>query len=536
MIIFDASDAIEDEDYEDFDIDDDVINEDEENENLIDIAVLKDKYLPNVDGIVEFDVCPSLKDFEFSAESVSSTMLALQRINEENLKAAEDEIKNLDYEEDDDDIEEIFPADMNPFNDELDIIEMNDDDMNGNINEINENINYILDSSTKNSEKSSMDNPGEMKNFEESNYELYKNNYDSTEEDKENIFSYFDSTMVKNWAGPSHWKLRPIKQNISHPVDEKVTPQEISNNTSNTNNNNISRKSNRAFTIDFVNGEDVSEEDIFKPADRIATLNNTTYKKNHFLLPEDSHFSSRDFLKLFLKPNVIIKFKKSRNDEEIIQENTDGVVDQAFWADHKDDAPIFEETHNTALGKGDNENVGIMDNTTYFFNDDDDEEDESFNGVENNEEEDNTIENALKDAVVDGDMGNYGEQLVAKPKKIKSLAINYARSAKRVDVKKLKDNIWKELSCVNKDSTEPTKDAESEVQMEEEDEEEDNKIQRDFKFSEVVGGLKDMYQEKNIKDISVAFCFICLLHLANEKDLEIISDGSLSELTITQNH
>jgi len=44
-----------------------------------------------------------------------------------------------------------------------------------------------------------------------------------------------------------------------------------------------------------------------------------------------------------------------------------------------------------------------------------------------------------------------------------------------------------------------------------------------------------MYQEKNIKDISVAFCFICLLHLANEKDLEIISDGSLSELTITQN-
>jgi len=61
-------------------------------------------------------------------------------------------------------------------------------------------------------------------------------------------------------------------------------------------------------------------------------------------------------------------------------------------------------------------------------------------------------------------------------------------------------------------------------------------IQRDFKFSEVVGGLKNMYQENNIKDISVAFCFICLLHLANEKDLEIISDGSLSELTITQNH
>jgi len=104
-----------------------------------------------------------------------------------------------------------------------------------------------------------------------------------------------------------------------------------------------------------------------------------------------------------------------------------------------------------ALNKGDNENIGILDNTNYFFNDDDEEEDESYNEVEMPEgEEENPIESALKDAIVDVDMGNYGEQLVAKPKKIKSLAINYARSAKRVDVKKLKDNIWKELSGVDR--------------------------------------------------------------------------------------
>ncbi len=106
-----------------------------------------------------------------------------------------------------------------------------------------------------------------------------------------------------------------------------------------------------------------------------------------------------------------------------------------------------------ALNKGDNENIGILDNTNYFFNDDD-EEDESFNEVEIPEsEEENPIENALKDAIIDGDMGNYGEQLVAKPKKIKSLAINYARSDKRVDVKKLKDNIWKELAGTDNDET-----------------------------------------------------------------------------------
>jgi len=84
--------------------------------------------------------------------------------------------------------------------------------------------------------------------------------------------------------------------------------------------------------------------------------------------------------------------------------------------------------------------------------------------------EENAVENSLKDILSNGvDMGNYGEQLVAKPKKIKSLAINYARSAKRVDVKKLKDNIWKELSGIKNDETNDNKEKER-VNMDEMDE------------------------------------------------------------------
>jgi len=542
MIIFDASDAIEDEDV-DFDVDDDALDEDKDNENIIDISTLKDKFLSNPDIITEFNICPALKDFEFSSKSVSKTMLALQRINEENLKAAEEEIKNIDYEDDDDDIEEIFPNDSNPLlNDDLDIIDIPNEDN----NEIVDNINYILDNTTKEIEKMKIENNDEIKNFDENCVELYKNNYDSVEDDGINIFSYFDSAMVKNWAGPSHWKLRPIKQkqnnNNSFNIDtnEKLLKPEQSVSTPTSTVSTSAKKSNRTVTIDFINGEDISEEELFKPATNIPNLNNSNVKKNNFLLPEDSHFSSRDFLKLFLKPNVIIKFKRENdnNEEEQIQENNDDFVDQSFWADHKDDAPIFEETNATTLGRAENENVGILDNTTYFFNDDDDDFNDDFNEVDNNEGvEESTIKNSLKDALSDIDMGSYGEQLVAKPKKIKSLAINYARSAKRVDVKKLKDNIWKELAGEKEEEEDKDKDKEvnNADEMNEETEEVD-KIQRDFKFSEVVGGLKNMYQEKNIKDISVAFCFICLLHLANEKDLEIISDGSLSELTITQNN
>lgn len=38
-----------------------------------------------------------------------------------------------------------------------------------------------------------------------------------------------------------------------------------------------------------------------------------------------------------------------------------------------------------------------------------------------------------------------------------------------------------------------------------------------------------------MKDISVAFCFICLLHLANENDLEIRMDrggGNMDDLYV----
>lgn len=45
--------------------------------------------------------------------------------------------------------------------------------------------------------------------------------------------------------------------------------------------------------------------------------------------------------------------------------------------------------------------------------------------------------------------------------------------------------------------------------------------QKDVTFTQIVHGLQPYYPEKKLKDISVAFCFICLLHLANEEGLEI---------------
>ena len=53
----------------------------------------------------------------------------------------------------------------------------------------------------------------------------------------------------------------------------------------------------------------------------------------------------------------------------------------------------------------------------------------------------------------------------------------------------------------------------------------DRKFLLSIAFTDVVQELKPHYSDKKWKDISVAFCFICLLHLANENDLEILPGG-----------
>ena len=70
-------------------------------------------------------------------------------------------------------------------------------------------------------------------------------------------------------------------------------------------------------------------------------------------------------------------------------------------------------------------------------------------------------------------------------------------------------------------------------------------MDKPHKFTELVSGLKEFYQPPQMKDISVAFCFICLLHLANEQNLTIqpkaevaSEDGQrvMTELVVEQDY
>lgn len=90
----------------------------------------------------------------------------------------------------------------------------------------------------------------------------------------------------------------------------------------------------------------------------------------------------------------------------------------------------------------------------------------------------------------------------------KAQPLNYARTSKKVDIKLLKDNIWKNMESSGVEN------------------------KSNIEFTKMMDNLGKQYEQKEWTDISVQFCFICLLHLANENGLEVmgnIRDGQVSE-------
>lgn len=53
-----------------------------------------------------------------------------------------------------------------------------------------------------------------------------------------------------------------------------------------------------------------------------------------------------------------------------------------------------------------------------------------------------------------------------------------------------------------------------------------------LKFTDAMAGLTNVYEGKALADLSTSFAFICLLHLANEKGLQIENTDRYEELII----
>ena len=55
---------------------------------------------------------------------------------------------------------------------------------------------------------------------------------------------------------------------------------------------------------------------------------------------------------------------------------------------------------------------------------------------------------------------------------------------------------------------------------------------KSLKFTSVMNSLQAVYPKQAMQDISTSYCFICLLHLANEKGLVLGHEDGFGEIRI----
>jgi condensin complex subunit 2 len=345
------------------------------------------------------------------------------------------------------------------------------------------------------------------------------------------LFDYFDQRLAKNWAGPEHWKMRNIGLGMP-PLGQRGEGNEGGAVEK------ASRKSKEPFVVDFASEEaSISSKVLFEPAKGGAGIMLPQQKDSStletYLLPEDQHFNSRQLLRLFIKPRAMLNLKrKGVAMASDTQQQHPADLDEEFWAKA---AAAREASGGLGGGgsdyaDGEGGSGGMPFDTQYFH---DAEDDVGF------------------DAMDEGPMDQVeDEELAAQAlKRIRPEFVNYARKAKRVDVRKLKENIWKELAIEGEE-----KDVDSSSSSEEE---EDQDMEGDSTpkattakraasaarvsagsslssslqpkvFQSVLSGLRKTYAKDRMDEISTSFCFICLLHLANEEGLEIKTAESQS--------
>ncbi|KAG8874705.1 hypothetical protein FRB97_005738 [Tulasnella sp. 331] len=324
-------------------------------------------------------------------------------------------------------------------------------------------------------------------------------------EDGENMLDYFDAAAMKNWAGPQHWKLRRAVKK----ADPEAGPATRV------------KKEKVAFEIDFIAPAAQTSKELFVPATGATILlpagigattstsikrksKKALAKRDNHLLPDDMHFSSTQLLRLFRKPKFTLRMRRHGGDVV----NGDGEIDERFWANAA--AAQAQEEHMGGDGEDDITNP-IPFNTQFFHDDYDD------GGGFEEEFVDGDLAAGLGDRMDEEDLmaATQGQLKRTRPD-----FVNYAKRAKRVDVRKLKENIWKSLDIVvdHQDDDEFGAEDASAVKGVPTDPKESRQ------FNTVIDRLSTSYPREKMEEISTSFCFICLLHLANEQGLKLEID------------
>ncbi|KAM6996379.1 condensin complex subunit 2 [Passerculus sandwichensis] len=293
-------------------------------------------------------------------------------------------------------------------------------------------------------------------------------------------YSYFSPRVLSMWAGPEHWRFRPRQPPA--PGLEKDSRQRVPR---------------KVFELDFQ--EDIDFQAHFQKTKASTTLAKSILESQNSrstTLPADFNYDPKSLGQLFLKPHV--KLSPSLNPE--------GALDsEAGIEDYDYNNPNDTSNFCPALQVPDS---------------DDDPDPAEFPGQAGPLPLPALPEAPEHPGINGGDGPGCGElELIAEPPKVHKIPIQYAKTAKRMDMRRLKRNMWELLT-------------EQGQEEEEAREGTDVKVAGEKRLSDLIKDLRHRLPPTMATELSVPLAFVSLLHLANEKNLKLESTEELSDVLV----
>ncbi|XP_003497859.1 condensin complex subunit 2 isoform X2 [Cricetulus griseus] len=312
-------------------------------------------------------------------------------------------------------------------------------------------------------------------------------------------YSYFSPRTMKMWAGPDHWFFRPRpKQDTASHVENKK------------------KSSKKDFEINF--DDDIDFDAYFRKTKAATTLTKFTLENQNWkvtTLPTDFHYETDALVQLHLKPGI--RLLKMGQDQKAKTEHYEEIEDYDY--NNPNDTSNFCPGLQAA--------------------DSDDEESDLFSGPIGTFDLDSDPYCMPKTAQENGqtssenqgvDITTYRESnLVAEPQKVNKIEIHYAKTAKKMDMKKLKQNMWSLLTEFSRQETD------TEVNHSVNGKEGAPEQVADEKMlSGLTKDLQKRLPPLMAQNLSIPLAFACLLHLANEKNLKLEGTEDLSDVLVMQ--
>ncbi|NXD82512.1 CND2 protein, partial [Halcyon senegalensis] len=215
-------------------------------------------------------------------------------------------------------------------------------------------------------------------------------------------YSYFSPRTLLMWAGPEHWRFKPRHK---AGTDSKTEIKK--------------RNTKKLFEINF--DEDIDFEAHFRKTKASITLSKAILENQNVkstTLPTDFNYDPNNILQLFLKPAVKL-CGTSQPGGLVDHDDEIGEYDYNNPNDTSNFCPAFQAPDSD----DDNDTVQFMGQTG------------EFNLTALPEGQDAEVNRV--------NITTYGElNLIAEPQKVNKIAIQYAKTAKKMDMKRLKSNMW----------------------------------------------------------------------------------------------